>query len=66
MKNIPQNATLNCFITSDNYMYHFSITVLTAAGATDRFSYLLKSIINRWTSAYWDVRCWEAKQCSSL
>jgi len=52
MKNIPQNAILNYIITSDNYLHHFSIIVLTAAGATDRFSYLLKSVINGWASAY--------------
>jgi len=40
MNNIPQNATLSCIITSHNYLHHSIITVLTAAGATDRFSYL--------------------------
>jgi len=68
-KNIPQNGTLNCITTSDNYLHHFSITLLTATGATNGFSSLLKSIINRWTSAFWEVRCWEPKQltqCSSL
>jgi len=41
-----------------NYLHNFIITVLTAAGATDRFSSLLK----RWTSAYWEIRYWEAKR----
>jgi len=51
-KNIPQNGTLNCITITDNYLHHFIIAVLTAAGATDRFSSLLESINNRWTSAY--------------
>jgi hypothetical protein len=66
-ENTPQTGTLNCIITPDNYLHHFIITVLTEAGA-DRFSFLLGSMINRWTSACWEVRCWEAKQstqCSS-
>jgi hypothetical protein len=33
--------------------------------STNRFSSLLKSIINRWTSASWEVRCWEPKQLTS-
>jgi hypothetical protein len=44
------------------------LLVLTAAGDTGRFKSLLKSIIIRWTSAYWDVRCCEVEQlteCSS-
>jgi len=68
-ENIPQNGTLNCITTSDNYLHHFITTLLTAVGATDRFSSLLKSIINRWkNSTSWQVRCWESKQstqCSS-
>jgi len=62
MKNISQNGTLNCITITDNYLQHFIITLLKAAGPTDRFSSLLESIIIRWTSAYWEVRCWGAKQ----
>jgi len=32
--------------------YTISLLVLTAAGLTDKFPLLLKSIINRWTSAH--------------
>jgi len=41
MRNITQYGILNCIIISDNYLHHFCITVLTAAGATDRLSSLL-------------------------
>jgi len=51
-KNIPQNGTLKCITITDNYLHHFTITVLTAAGAANRYSSLLKSITNSWTSAY--------------
>jgi len=61
-KNILQNGTLNCITITDNYLHHFIIRVLKAAGATNRFSSLLKSIINKWTSAFWEVRCRGAKQ----
>ena len=40
----------------------FHYTSVESTGLINRFSSLLKSIINRWAMAYSKVRCWEAKQ----
>jgi len=40
-------------LSYETIIYTISLLVLTATSATNRFSSLLKSIISRWTSAYY-------------